>query len=143
MKRKYILSILLGLLCVFGFGAEPSEYYYKNIGIEDGLSQSSVTSVVYDPYGSLWIGTRYGLNEYRNHEIRSVYKLGCIHTLFLDDSERLWWLLRTASIPMILNPANSFAEALLGLSAYIRVKTISISGEGAVCSCIMGRVLLL
>ena len=90
MKRKYILSILLGLLCVFGFGAEPSEYYYKNIGIEDGLSQSSVTSVVYDPYGSLWIGTRYGLNEYRNHEIRSVYKLGCIHTLFLDDSERLW-----------------------------------------------------
>ena len=90
MKRKYILSILLGLLCVFGFGAELSEYYYKNIGIEDGLSQSSVTSVVYDPYGSLWIGTRYGLNEYRNHEIRSVYKLGCIHTLFLDDSERLW-----------------------------------------------------
>ena len=58
MKRKYILSILLGLLCVFGFGAELSEYYYKNIGIEDGLSQSSVTSVVYDPYGSLWIGTR-------------------------------------------------------------------------------------
>jgi len=43
----------------------------KKIGISEGLTQSTVTSIFRDSKGLLWIGTRNGLNLYdRNHMIR-------------------------------------------------------------------------
>lgn len=68
MKKCLFLFILM-LQCwsLFADG-----FYCKQIGIENGLSQSSVTTVAYDDRGVLWIGTRFGLNEYRNGELRTV-----------------------------------------------------------------------
>ena len=70
--KKYLILFSL-LLQIWSLRADG--YYCKHIGIENGLSQSAVTTMVYDGRGSLWIGTRFGLNEYRNGRIRS----------FLDD----------------------------------------------------------
>ena len=71
--------------------------YCKNIGITEGLSQSSVTSITYDRFGSLWIGTRYGLNEYRNRRMRQIHDSGpenlkgdYIHLTYIDESDTLW-----------------------------------------------------
>ena len=43
-------------------------YYYKQLGIKEGLSQSKVQCVLNDHRGYLWIGTESGLNCYdRDH----------------------------------------------------------------------------
>lgn len=48
--------------------SKPISYYYKQLGIKEGLSQSRVQSILNDHKGYLWIGTELGLNRYdRNH----------------------------------------------------------------------------
>ncbi len=67
MKKLPIIAIFISIsMDVFAIN-----YHGRLINIENGLSQSSVTSIVYDRNGSLWIGTRFGLNEYRNGKVRS------------------------------------------------------------------------
>ena len=48
-------------------------YSFKSISIEDGLSQSTVTSVWNAHDGSLWIGTRNGLNRYFQDNLKCYY----------------------------------------------------------------------
>lgn len=70
--KKTLFSLLL-MLQIWSLHA--NSYYCKQISVENGLSQSSVTDVLYDGRGALWIGTRFGLNEYRNGKLR----------VFMDD----------------------------------------------------------
>lgn len=93
MKKCLFLFILL--LQYWSLLADG--FYCKQIGIENGLSQSSVTAVAYDERGVLWIGTRFGLNEYRNGELRTVigsqdnYQQGTyIYMLYCDSRGTLW-----------------------------------------------------
>ena len=47
---------------------------FENIGVNDGLSQSSVYSIYQDKKGFMWFGTADGLNRYDGENIR-VYKI--------------------------------------------------------------------
>lgn len=87
MKKYLLTSIFVCISLVI----EAQNYYGKRIGIESGLSQVTVTCVQYDNYGSVWIGTRFGLNEYRNNRMRSF--MNCtISGLYCDSDDRLWVL---------------------------------------------------
>lgn len=46
------------------FTMSQSELKFKNYTINDGLSQSSVLSIIQDDINSLWVGTQDGLNRY-------------------------------------------------------------------------------
>ncbi|MGL5752685.1 MAG: two-component regulator propeller domain-containing protein [Paraclostridium sp.] len=46
---------------------------FKRITIEDGLSQGSVSSIIQDSNGYMWIGTDDGLNRYNGNKFE-VYK---------------------------------------------------------------------
>lgn len=70
--KKTLFSFILILQF---WSLQANSYYCKQISVENGLSQSSVTDVIYDGRGALWIGTRFGLNEYRNGKLR----------VFMDD----------------------------------------------------------
>jgi ligand-binding sensor domain-containing protein len=48
-------------------------YRFENITVNEGLSQSSVTSIAQDASGYLWIGTQDGLNKYDGYSIK-VYR---------------------------------------------------------------------
>ena len=63
------LLILSFFFLLVGHSQNPTtEYYFKRISIEHGLSQSGVTTMVRDHKGLLWIGTRQGINRVdRNH----------------------------------------------------------------------------
>lgn len=93
MKKCLILFSLL-----LQFWTLPANgYYCKHIGIDNGLSQSAITTMVYDGRGALWIGTRFGLNEYRNGRLRAFLDDGTnriqgtyIYFLHLDSQGTLW-----------------------------------------------------
>ena len=46
--------------------------YFKHIGREEGLSQSSVMAIYQDKLGRMWFGTREGVNIY-NSDRMTVY----------------------------------------------------------------------
>ena len=82
MKKNNKRTLLLVLLFIMIFqyiGIEVSATIkmningFKNITIDDGLSQSTVYSLCQDSEGYMWIGTGEGLNKYNGHEFE-VYK---------------------------------------------------------------------
>lgn len=93
MKKCLILFILVLQNCILW----ADGYYCKQIGIDNGLSQSGITAVADDGRGALWIGTRFGLNEYRNGKLRSFMNNRdnnvqgtYIYMLHLDSRGALW-----------------------------------------------------
>ena len=72
---------------------------FRRLGIEQGLSQSSVLSITQDRLGNLWFGTQNGLNRYDGYDF-TVFKSdfsdpaslpsGFVGALFTDDEGRIW-----------------------------------------------------
>ena len=100
MKRLISLcTFLIVLLLLTQTANGQSNYYFKQISVQDGLSQSTVRCTYYDSRGFLWIGTKNGLNRYEPFNLQ-VYQ-NSLHTPNLlpsntinficeDKTNRLW-----------------------------------------------------
>ncbi|RLV60350.1 EAL domain-containing protein [Parashewanella curva] len=68
----------------------------ETYGVAEGLSQSTVTSIVEDKDGFLWVGTVNGLNRFDGTEFTHYYAgesglpSSFIRSLFVDDNGTLW-----------------------------------------------------
>jgi len=63
-------KILAGMIAVLGLGlclAAQEQIKFGHLGVEDGLSQSTVTAIFQDRTGFIWFGTLDGLNKYDGH----------------------------------------------------------------------------
>lgn len=72
-KLKKILTIICILSCMnisTSYANISENFNFKNITIEDGLSQSTVETIYQDSKGYIWIGTNDGLNRYNGHEFK-------------------------------------------------------------------------
>ena len=73
---RHILGIIITLI-VINTGLCRVDAFdninFKNITIEQGLSQSTVETMIQDSKGYLWFGTNDGLNRYNGYEFK-VYK---------------------------------------------------------------------
>lgn len=67
------LNLLLFFVLFTGHIYALPRYYFKQISLQNGLSQSSVQCVLVDNRGVMWIGTRFGLNRFDRENI-TVYK---------------------------------------------------------------------
>lgn len=66
---KKVLSILLSCACFNGpSSAQSNSISFRNISINDGLSQSSVVDIASDNAGFIWFATQDGLNRYDGKE---------------------------------------------------------------------------
>jgi len=99
------ISFLKYLLCAtlfLGFvvpAKSQQPILFDHLGIEKGLSQTSVLAICQDKKGFMWFGTRYGLNRYDGYNIK-VYQdsnndpLSISHnyvvSLLSDSHQNLW-----------------------------------------------------
>lgn len=114
-----LLKILRIFLCSI-FVIFPSLFYgqenikFSKISVENGLSQSSVTCMLQDKQGFLWIGTMSGLNRFDGYTFKTYYfdprdtnSLGesWINSITEDDFGNLWIGTRNGGLNLF-NPKN-------------------------------------
>ena len=96
---RIIIFILLFLLTTSIFCFAQKNYRFESITVNDGLSQSSITSMVQDKFGFLWIATQDGLNKYDGHTFKVYRKKdgdptslpnNFVTHVFIDPDENLW-----------------------------------------------------
>src|SRR5471032_3116720 len=99
MKRLFYLYGLLLLASSSFAGAAPLSLRFEHLGVEQGLAQESVTSILQDRHGYMWLGTQAGLSRYDGYHM-TVFKNdpsnpnsvldNYIQALFEDGDGRLW-----------------------------------------------------
>jgi ligand-binding sensor domain-containing protein len=97
MKWSYLPFILLFIF--YQMKAQPEQIRFKRLSIEEGLSQSTVRTILNDSEGYMWFGTRDGLNRYDGNKI-TIYRhnpkdsttisSSDINYVFEDKSKNLW-----------------------------------------------------
>lgn len=74
-------------------------YYFKNLNVQNGLSQNTVNAILQDKQGFMWFGTKDGLNRYDGlsfrkfkHDSRSERSIGnnFITALYEDAKGNIW-----------------------------------------------------
>lgn len=98
MKRAILLLLFTLFLTDYIFAIQQN-YSFTRIRVEDGLSQSWVSSVEQDRLGFMWFGTRDGLNKYDGYTF-TVFKYdpanqnsianNQIQALELDGDDKMW-----------------------------------------------------
>lgn len=93
MLRLLMIGLLLSFHTLYG----GDRRLYFNISMEQGLTDASVTSIVQDPYGFIWIGTVNGLNRFDAYHIKRYYANATngllsnyISSLYTDSKGTLW-----------------------------------------------------
>lgn len=72
MKRKILFLYLITLL-LLPVAANVPDMKFLRLDTRDGLSNSSILSLLRDSKGYVWIGTPYGLNRYDGYRFRTYY----------------------------------------------------------------------
>lgn len=107
MKHKYtrLLRYFLLLLSLLAYSSlvpatQKSNFYFKNLGVEDGLSQNMVYSILQDRQGFMWFATQDGLNRYDGNSFKiykkSVSGEGCLKSDAIfslsEDKQGILWI---------------------------------------------------
>jgi ligand-binding sensor domain-containing protein/serine phosphatase RsbU (regulator of sigma subunit) len=103
MKQSSNILFLLFLLCFSCFFSTFSiaqTVNFEHLGVEEGLSQSGVTSIIQDSRGFIWVATQDGLNKFDGYEF-TIYRnkhddLNSLSTNSLlsicEDKEGILWI---------------------------------------------------
>lgn len=71
LLRILILTyFLIGLTNSKAFSQGSNDYIIKQLKVKDGLSQSSIFSILQDRHGYMWFGTGSGLNKYDGYTFK-------------------------------------------------------------------------
>lgn len=93
------LAVACLLLCQVVINAQAPELKFRHLGNEQGLSNSTIETILQDSRGFMWFGTRDGLNKYDGYQI-TVYRYDAadsnsisdnyIKCLYEDSEHTLW-----------------------------------------------------
>ena len=99
MTKPIILSVLLWLFIYPLHAQTAAPISFVHIGLDEGLSQSTVFDIAQDKYDNMWFATYNGLNKYDGytftvyqHNEKDPLSLGCdiVRSLKTDDQGRIW-----------------------------------------------------
>lgn len=120
---KFIIFLLFAGLCFARSGFSQSMLRIQHISVNEGLSQSSVYSVVQDSYGFMWMATGDGLNRYDGREF-IVYKSSLnttqkgslkdrnINSLIFEDRYKNLWFSADQGVYCMNRKTRNFALRL-------------------------------
>lgn len=100
MKIQQYLLVLLEVLFPYMLNADITEdIHFSHIGLEEGLSHSTIFAINQDKGGNLWFATYDGVNKYDGYNF-TVYRHQYTHPnsiasdisrcITMDDSDRIW-----------------------------------------------------
>ena len=98
--RRWLGCLLLAICCIPALAGSPRSLRFEHIGLEEGLSQESVLTILQDRDGYMWFGSQSGLNRfdgYRNRVFRADPKDpnsladNYVKASYEDPQGRLWF----------------------------------------------------
>jgi len=99
-KKSIKLILFLLTYTLFSiYHVDASDYFFKRISIEQGLSHPGVNCILRDQNGALWIGTRHGLNRVNRNDLKIYFNKNddksslpgnYIHNLNEDGQQNMW-----------------------------------------------------
>ncbi len=140
-----ILFLIINNLFLFGATNTKADYYFKQISIKEGLSQSRVQCILSDYKGYLWIGTKWGLNRYDGENIiqyfhkkenKSTIPSNNI-TFIIEDALKNLWVGTSKGICLYDRTKDSFEPIIkngknLFIASYLLVDDgILLAGSGS------------
>ncbi|MEG2984680.1 MAG: two-component regulator propeller domain-containing protein [Peptostreptococcaceae bacterium] len=145
MKKFYVkilMSVVLFLLGITTTSNAQESINFKNITIDDGLSQGTVQALMQDSKGRIWIGSNDGLNMYNGYEFK-IYtqkkdqEKGIVNNYILDieeDNEGNIWVATIGGISKINTENDTISNYYQGKScgnlSNNNIYTILISKSG-------------
>lgn len=110
---SFTKSLILLLCCCVFTTVCGQNLKFRRIGIEDGLSNSTIECIFQDYRGFIWFGTRDGLNKYDGNQItlyqhseaNSTISDNYIRCIYEDKQHRLW--IGTSNGLNRFNPENN------------------------------------
>ncbi|OGF67513.1 MAG: hypothetical protein A2Y62_06155 [Candidatus Fischerbacteria bacterium RBG_13_37_8] len=105
MKQKYyfhcMIILFTGIIftCLFTAGLHAQTSIFERVSLEQGLSQSSVNSILQDDRGYMWFATQEGLNKYDGYNFtiftydpanKNSLSMNFIIALIKDSKGDLW-----------------------------------------------------
>ncbi|EDM34646.1 two-component system sensor histidine kinase/response [Pedobacter sp. BAL39] len=96
--NSYLKNILFIFLCCTCRIAVAQDLKFKHIGLDAGLSNSTIECIIQDHRGFIWFGTRDGLNKYdglqitvyRNSKDKNSLSDNFIRHIYEDKNKKLW-----------------------------------------------------
>ncbi|MES2129581.1 MAG: two-component regulator propeller domain-containing protein [Pseudomonadota bacterium] len=71
--RRLWPCLLLALACASALASPPRSLRFEHLGVEQGLAQESVLTILQDRQGFMWFGTQAGLSRFDGYKM-TVYK---------------------------------------------------------------------
>lgn len=127
---------LLLLSSVAGSSAAAEQLAVDSVGLNGGLSQSTVTSIAQGPDGFLWFGTPNGLNRYDGYDFMAYHEGDeglvddDITALFTHSDGTLWVGTRYAGLYRYDRRRRSFIQAVPWESLRDRITAIAEDATG-------------
>ena len=92
MQRNfiYILFLVVGLAIATTASSQDHSFKFRKIGLEDGLSNGLVNSLLQDSLGFIWIGTQSGLNRYDGNRLEPFLPGKAITDMHISPSGGFW-----------------------------------------------------
>ena len=98
MLKTSIISLIIAALALLCPVQGRASYMFKHYGVESGLSQSTVYTIMQDRTGFIWIGTKSGLNRFDGTSFKTYragtdsHSLGSdfVTALYEDADGKIW-----------------------------------------------------
>ena len=127
-RISLVALIALAFVLLIPFSASAQRTSFIEFGVEQGLVQSQVQSVLQDNDGNLWVGTLGGLSKYNgktfsNYSKKDSLAEDWITTIYKDRKGNMWFGHWAGGVSMYDNETKRFQN--LKIELYTRFKKIN------------------